>query len=497
VSTQSRGRHIPKEVTSKLLEDARYRCCLCRVLIAPQGFDADALFSSLERHHILLFSDGGGHTCDDLLLVCANCHTQVHKYPDKYPVDELRRKKLHWVGMKHVVSSELRMVDGTDSAIQVTFSVESLNLQYSISVSPETTISQLAPFVQDEILKPLGEYDNNDHWLHPGEVTLALWSAPNESLDPSLSLNEIQLAPDDVLLVLVAKISARVVPGIIQVREPKLVRIPAGRFWMDTNRWDLERAGIKWENWFERQTPCDWVYLPAYAIGKYPVTNAEFVCFIEDGGYANPAYWTEDGWQKKERWNWAKPYYWEDNQWNAPSQPVVGVSWHEAVAYCRWLKIRAGRDYRLPSEAEWEKAARGTDGRIYPWGDDPPDESRCNFGSSVGCTTPVGRYSPRGDSPYGCADMAGNVWEWTSSLFQYYPYWADDGQEDMASPGSRVVRGGSFYSGQWSVRCASRFRRNPDNRLWNDGFRVVVAARQQQSEERPLRVSQPQEPEQP
>ena len=145
------------------------------------------------------------------------------------------------------------------------------------------------------------------------------------------------------------------------------------------------------------------------------------------------------------------------------------------MQYCSWLSQMTGRLYRLPSEAEWEKAARGTDGRIYPWGDEPPDERRCNFGMNVGGTKPVGRYSPQGDSPYGCADMAGNVWEWTRSLYKDYPYDPEDGREDLEADHRvlRVLRGGAFYE-VWFVRCAARLGIFPNDRSGYYGFRLVA-----------------------
>ena len=165
------------------------------------------------------------------------------------------------------------------------------------------------------------------------------------------------------------------------------------------------------------------------------------------------------------------------------NHPVTHVSWHDAVAFCEWLTKATGRAFRLPSEAEWEKAARGGDGRIYPWGNEAPDESRCNFNMNVKDTTPVGQYSPAGDSPYGCVDMAGNVWEWTRSL------WGKD--SDKPSSGiptgqagraggfvrgddTRVLRGGSFDLEQRGVRCAFRggASRRPRRQL---GFRVCAS----------------------
>ncbi len=224
-----------------------------------------------------------------------------------------------------------------------------------------------------------------------------------------------------------------------------------------------------------------------YWIGRYPVTNEQFARFVT-----------------------AAQYPFDQGQWQTRSDhPVVKVSWLDALAYCKWLNTLAkaeryaaspGFVLRLPTEAEWEKAARGglspvsnggdIEGRSapeWPWGNEF-DRNKCNSeeGGKKG-TTPVGIYSPQGDSPYGVADMAGNVWEWTVSLWgldlfqpQYrYPYQPHDGREKLDAPPSvyRVVRGGAFNSRPGSVRAASRYWF--DSRAHNDGvgFRVVVAPR--------------------
>jgi len=223
--------------------------------------------------------------------------------------------------------------------------------------------------------------------------------------------------------------------------------VPAGEFTMGSDQQGDEK-------------PMHQVTLESFFAEKYPVTNALYARFIEAGGYENEQWWTRAGWEWARRMGRTQPAFWDDEKWNRPEYPVVGVTWYEAWAYAHW----AGR--RLLTEAEWEKAARGADGRAYPWGDEF-DGEKCNVGTGKmfgqsGGTTPVGQYSPAGDSPYGCVDMAGNVWEWTSSLYQPYPYRADDGRESVEVQGDRVERGGSWFNALPYARCAVRCHLPPD-----------------------------------
>jgi iron(II)-dependent oxidoreductase len=257
---------------------------------------------------------------------------------------------------------------------------------------------------------------------------------------------------------------------------PDLVRIPAGAFLMGSKEDDAPADDDE-----KPQHECTIPY--AYRIGRYPVTVAEFACFVEAEGYQSGTFWTEAGWQWVQETKRTGPERYGD-PFDQPDHPVVGVSWHEAAAYCRWLTQRL-RDLedeelgegvvRLPSEAEWEKAARGEHGRQWPWGD-KFDRAKANTAEGgLGHTAAVGAYSPAGDSPYGCADMAGNVWEWTHSLHKSYPYEAADGRETLDDKGPRVLRGGSFLNDGGLVRCAYRDWIGPDGWFYVRGFRVVVA----------------------
>ena len=179
-----------------------------------------------------------------------------------------------------------------------------------------------------------------------------------------------------------------------------------------------------------------------------------------------------------------RPTYWDDPRFNQPSQPVVGVTWFEARAYCLWLEDRwraagdaaepplaPGQRVALPSEAAWERAARYPRGGRYPWGRRWSPERANTAEGRVLRTTPVGVY-PAGATGHGIHDLSGNVWEWTASLYRDYPYRADDGREDPGAEGPRVVRGGSWYSYRRVARCASRSRDHPVNfgSFWGFGW---------------------------
>lgn len=238
---------------------------------------------------------------------------------------------------------------------------------------------------------------------------------------------------------------------------PETVLVPAGPFLMGST--DDNKLSGKDEH------PQHSIYLDSFRIGRYPVTNAQYALFVEAGGYAMPECWTQDGWT----WLKGKTHLWGGFDQHESEWPVGRRTWYEAVAYCRWLSEVTRKPYRLPSEAEWEKAARGTDGREWPWGNGRYSVRSRFFGSEI--TTPVGQHSPDRDSPYGVADMAGDVREWTRSLYEPYPYDPEDGREDLeAASGGRILRGG------WGTgRCAARFWSYTTIRYKRYGFRVALS----------------------
>jgi formylglycine-generating enzyme required for sulfatase activity len=236
--------------------------------------------------------------------------------------------------------------------------------------------------------------------------------------------------------------------------ELEMVLVPAGEFLMGSDPTEDECA-------YHDEQPQHTLILPDYYLAKTPVTNGQYLAFIRATDQSAPRHW-ESG----------KPPVGKEEH------PVVSITWHDAMACCRWLTQVTGKSCNLPSEAEWEKGARGTDGSIYPWGS-KWDAARCNSyeGGKRG-TTPVGVY-PDGASPYGLLDMAGNVWEWTRSAGKSYPYHPADGRERLGVSGTRVLRGGSFSNHARDVRCASRDRSDPESWHTSGGFRVCVVAQQE------------------
>ncbi|MEI6179969.1 MAG: bifunctional serine/threonine-protein kinase/formylglycine-generating enzyme family protein [Chloroflexales bacterium] len=260
---------------------------------------------------------------------------------------------------------------------------------------------------------------------------------------------------------------------------PEMIAVPAGSFPMgssDQQVADVLRQDASW-TWVTNEQPQHSLNLPDYWIGKTEVTNAQFRPFVDGDGYTNQAYWTAAGWAWRQAENITQPACWDDAAFNGATQPVVCVSWFEAVAYCRWLSTQTGIEFRLPSEAEWEKAARGSNGLIYPWGN-TWDASLVNSSESgLNKTMPVGSY-PKGASPSGALDMAGNVWEWCATQWQKpYPYQIEDEWQTAyleATADSRVLRGGSSWDSGTFVRGAFRSLSNlPRDRYDVGGLRVA------------------------
>ena len=259
-----------------------------------------------------------------------------------------------------------------------------------------------------------------------------------------------------------------------------MVYIPPGEFTMGSNDDDDEK-------------PPHNIILDEYWMGKTEVTVAQFKTFVDVTGYVTEAEKSggayvriKGSWKKKKDANWKNPYFLQEDK-----HPVVCVSWNDANAYYDWLSKKTGLKFKLPTEAQWEKAARGEDGRKYPWGNSPPSGDKVNFADKqawikekfdwadkdiddgYAYTSPVGTY-PQGVSPYGLMDMAGNVWEWCADWYgsDYYKKSPDKNPMGPKSGTGRVLRGGGWSSDADYIRCAVRFDYDPSNRVNSVGFRL-------------------------
>jgi formylglycine-generating enzyme required for sulfatase activity len=240
------------------------------------------------------------------------------------------------------------------------------------------------------------------------------------------------------------------------------VEVPAGPFLMGSDP-AIDRIAFDNE-WWPGARPQATLYLPAFYMGRYEVTVAQFGAFVEETGYrAN-----------------------DEAFRSPPDHPVATVSWTDALAYVRWLEttlrewpgtppelgrlLRDGWRISLPTEAEWEKAARGSDGRVYPWGN-APRRDRANYGGRG--TAPVGSLECP-ECPFGLLDMSGNVWELTRSPYQAYPYDESDDREGLDEDALWVMRGGSFSDQEQNIRTGIRGGVDPGVRRPSIGFRLVI-----------------------
>ncbi|HWO40826.1 MAG TPA: SUMF1/EgtB/PvdO family nonheme iron enzyme [Candidatus Eisenbacteria bacterium] len=225
---------------------------------------------------------------------------------------------------------------------------------------------------------------------------------------------------------------------------PEIVMIPAGFFWMGS------------ASGYENEMPRHRVWLDTFGVAKYPVTNMEYRLFVEETGVRPPPFWRE-------------------SIFSDPAQPVVGVDWHEACAYCEWLSVRAGAEFRLPTEAEWERAARGNrEGALYPWGDEPPwERPYLGYDPNSGGPQTVGSNEA---NDFGLYDMCEGVHEWCSDFYdaRYYHYSPERNPSGPESGTRRVSRGGSWRHRIKFSRCAARSSLPPSFKYADYGFRLAL-----------------------
>lgn len=305
--------------------------------------------------------------------------------------------------------------------------------------------------------------------------------------------------------------------GDPQLEKIEWCEVPEGVFLMGCTEDELEQIRTEIMEFYDAQTwnelieyaqksnskiqqalPQHSVFLSKFHISKFPVTNQEFRVFWQSGAFKEQKWWNRAGaawlnrnpegeekmnlgkWQRHN--NRTEPAFWNDPKWGIPNRPIVGVTWFEAMAYCAWLTeelqlrkiLPDGYLARLPTEAERERAARGTDGRFWPWGNEWKDDYANNYIKNWQTTSSVGIFLA-GMSPCGALDLAGNIREWCHTLMAEYPYNSNDGRENPEADGERTVRGGLYASGRYSARCAYRRYYPPDASYDGLGFRVAIA----------------------
>ena len=256
--------------------------------------------------------------------------------------------------------------------------------------------------------------------------------------------------------------TAEPVPAAPTRRGDTLVTIPAGTFWMGAQK--TEKNGRNYDpeaDADDSESPVHQVTLKSFRIAPFPITVKEFARFVDSNGYQQEKHWGAGGFGAAKG-----PDDWADQQKNQ-QWPVVGVSWFEASAYCASVGLR------LPTEAEWERVARGPSSARYPWGDKPPlDQSRANYDNKFGHPTPAGQYSS-GRSAEGIDDLLGNVWEWCSDWYGGYSGASEENPAGAEAGKHRILRGGSWNNIPRNARVSNRGRYEPAKRYVSIGFRCA------------------------
>lgn len=338
-----------------------------------------------------------------------------------------------------------RNLDGSRNLDAISTFLAGMNKEGSDAASP--TARNPSYSVPLSPLHELPPADTRSNTTFPPASIFDTDRAPGES-----SSNESTFADRTQILPSKPKLSIALVRGVLRVQIAlgayvEFVKVPEGKFWMGSD----PGADAHYQT---DELPQREIELSEYWIAKYPLTVAQFTTFTNATNRLRPFDYPQKS-----------------------NHPIIGVSWYDALVFCRWATDVTGKEWRLPTEAEWEKAARGTDGRIYPWGDDF-DVVCCNSeeGKHSG-TTPVDEFAT-GVSPNGAWDMAGNVWEWTNDWYKSDAYLrAEDKNPQGPDSGSyKALRGGAWFSDQDHVRAADRTHINPENRYDYVGFRPVIVS---------------------
>ena len=402
----------------------------------------------------------------------ASCYLVAHKDYPGLPSDLVRKDMQRW---REVFVLSCGVAARTGSLRTAILAVQSLCPEDLPTAQPQTVDDWEVPRIAGEALLEIGlvgvQRDEPGRKVHKRiQDWLLAAMRQNDVLTP------VQRAAAGRVLAKLGDPRKEV----IEAEHIELIDILKGPFTMGEG-----------DKMFQCHMPYD------YRISRFPITNAQFQEFVKTGGYQNASFWDEA--TAAGYWTVGKfkgKYDPEPREgpvlfrepFELDNHPVVGVTWYEALAFTQWLTTRLQetekipKDWviKLPNEPEWERAARGTDGRTYPWGT-KADTKMANYDDTgIGTTCAVGCF-PQGESPDHIEEMSGNVWEWTRSMYKEYPYPAEkEGREELESlrvskERTRVLRGGSFsYTGGY-LRCASRIYGHPDHRNDFIGFRVVAS----------------------